>query len=379
MRRTYGSGSVCSAARSSAAAGWPARPSPSYAAARTVNSRSAAARCSTSAVAAVRGISPTASTARRRSATSGLASTSFMCGSEPSPAMPSRRRSWREWRSTSSIRHGAAAPPSARRWVRARSHSGSTPAAWRRKSSSLACRRSNATTASRVSMRASQRAVTGSRASSSRRAANAASPSRYRRSAAPSSVFCCADSGALASTVAGATRTAGCELQPASKGNRRVGLGRKAATLSRSLPPPNADLRIERERSPRAFLDAQRPFYRDDPDYVPPLTLVDAAQLAPNKNAFFATAKAGFWLAREGKRCVGRISTVRNLTHDEFWGDRVGFFGHFEAASAAAAHALLDHAAAWLRAEGATLLRGPIDLSTNYRTGLLIEGDAGPP
>jgi hypothetical protein len=138
-------------------------------------------------------------------------------------------------------------------------------------------------------------------------------------------------------------------------------------------------LRIAPARSARAFLEAQRGFYRGDPSYVPPLTLLDAAQLTPRRNAFFARAQAAFWLAHEGGRCVGRISAVRNLAHDEFWRDRVGFFGHFEAASAAAARALVESAATWLAAAGASVLRGPIDLSTNYRTGLLVEGEPGPP
>jgi len=138
-------------------------------------------------------------------------------------------------------------------------------------------------------------------------------------------------------------------------------------------------LRIERARSTRVFLDAQRAFYRGDPHYVPPLTSIDRHQLAPRRNPFFARARAEFWLAHDGGRCVGRISAVRNFTHDEFWGDRVGFFGHFEAASEDVARALVEHAASWLQREGATVLRGPIDLSTNYRTGLLVEGEPGPP
>lgn len=138
-------------------------------------------------------------------------------------------------------------------------------------------------------------------------------------------------------------------------------------------------MRIERERSPRVFLDAQRAFYAGDPHYVPPLTLTEAAQLDPKQNAFFATASVALWLARDGGRCVGRISTVRNFAHDEFWGDRVGFFGHFEAANPEVGAALLAHAQAWLRDAGATCLRGPIELSTNYRTGLLVSGDPGAP
>ncbi|MEZ5962224.1 MAG: GNAT family N-acetyltransferase [Planctomycetota bacterium] len=138
-------------------------------------------------------------------------------------------------------------------------------------------------------------------------------------------------------------------------------------------------MRIEPARSPRAFLDAQRAFYRGDPAYVPPLTLIDQAQLSPTKNAFFARAKVGLWLAFDGRRCVGRVSTVRNFVHDEFWGDRVGFFGHFEANGPDATRALIEHARTWLAQEGAGVMRGPIDLSTNYKTGLFVDGDPGMP
>ena len=85
-------------------------------------------------------------------------------------------------------------------------------------------------------------------------------------------------------------------------------------------------------------------------------------------------------MATRGGQPVGRISAVRDQLHDDFHGDRIGFFGHFEAADQAAAHALLDHASAWLRERGATALRGPVDLSTNYRCGLLLAGGTpGPP
>ncbi len=140
-----------------------------------------------------------------------------------------------------------------------------------------------------------------------------------------------------------------------------------------------APVRIEVARSAAAFLDAQRAFYVGDPHFVPPLTLLDKRAIAPRHNPFFARAQAGFWLGWRGREVVGRISAVRNDVHDEFWGDRVGFFGHFEARDADAAAAMLEHARSWLAAHGATCVRGPIDLSTNGRTGLLVEGDPGPP
>jgi GNAT superfamily N-acetyltransferase len=130
---------------------------------------------------------------------------------------------------------------------------------------------------------------------------------------------------------------------------------------------------------PVRFLDLQRQFYRGDPHFVPVLASAEAWQVDPRRNPFYQHAEVGLFAAFRGDRVVGRISATRDRLHDEFHGDRVGFFGHFEAADAGAAQALLAHAAAWCRSRSATELRGPVDLSTNYRCGLLVEGEPGPP
>ena len=132
-------------------------------------------------------------------------------------------------------------------------------------------------------------------------------------------------------------------------------------------------------RHPARFLDLQRRFYRGDPDYVPPMPAGEAWQIDARKNPYFAHAEAEFFAAWRGDTPVGRISAARDRLHDEFHGDRIGFFGHFEAADADAAAALLATAADWCRHRGAAVLRGPIDLSTNYRCGLLVDGERGPP
>jgi GNAT superfamily N-acetyltransferase len=131
--------------------------------------------------------------------------------------------------------------------------------------------------------------------------------------------------------------------------------------------------------APLRFLDVQRQFYRGDPHFVPLLASAEAWQIDPRKNPFFAHADAEFFVARRAGAIVGRISACRDRLHDEFHGDRVGFFGHFEAADAEAAQVLLRHAAQWCRQRGADALRGPVDLSTNYRCGLLVDGEAGRP
>lgn len=136
---------------------------------------------------------------------------------------------------------------------------------------------------------------------------------------------------------------------------------------------------IRAEPEPRRFLRLQRGFYRGDPEFVPPLPAGEAWQLDPRRNPFFRHAEVGLFAAYADGECVGRISATRDRLHDEFHGDRVGFFGHFEAADAGVAALLCDHAGKWCRERGATVLRGPVDLSTNYRCGLRIDGGGGPP
>ncbi|HEY2932687.1 MAG TPA: hypothetical protein VGK99_13165 [Acidobacteriota bacterium] len=144
-------------------------------------------------------------------------------------------------------------------------------------------------------------------------------------------------------------------------------------------PAPVRSVEIFPCHAPVRFLNLQREFYRGDPNYVPPLTLVDRWRITPWTSAFLRRNEVGFFVARSNGHAVGRISVARNRAHDEYYGDRVGFFGHFEARDGNVAHALLDHAAAWLHARGASAMRGPVDLSTNYRCGLLVKGDPGPP
>jgi GNAT superfamily N-acetyltransferase len=142
---------------------------------------------------------------------------------------------------------------------------------------------------------------------------------------------------------------------------------------------PRSDVRIAPFAHPARFLDLQRAFYANDRDYVPPVTAGEAWQLDPRKNPFFRHADVGLFAAFRGDRCIGRVSTCRDRLHDEFHGDRVGFFGHFEAADEGTANALVEHAAAWCAQRGATELRGPVDLSTNNRCGLRVDGGTGPP
>jgi len=74
------------------------------------------------------------------------------------------------------------------------------------------------------------------------------------------------------------------------------------------------------------------------------------------------------------------VTAIHNRLHNEFHGDRVGFFGFFESIDDdETARRLLDAAAAWLAERGLVTMRGPTSFSTNDEAGLLVEGFDTPP
>jgi GNAT superfamily N-acetyltransferase len=132
-------------------------------------------------------------------------------------------------------------------------------------------------------------------------------------------------------------------------------------------------VRTRRER--RAFVGLPYRLHRHDPLWTPLLRRDVRALLSRARNPFFAHAEAEYFLARRGRRVVGRIAAIENRRHNEFHGDRVGFFGFFEAEDdAEAASALLAASGRWLRGRGLEVMRGPVSFSTNDEAGLLVDG-----
>lgn len=111
------------------------------------------------------------------------------------------------------------------------------------------------------------------------------------------------------------------------------------------------------------------------PQWVPPLRVTVLDALDQKKNPFYEEADRALFLAVRDGRAIGRIAAIENRAHNRFHGDRVGFWGFFECADdQEAADALFAAAARWLGARGLDVLRGPMNPSTNYECGLLIDG-----
>ena len=153
------------------------------------------------------------------------------------------------------------------------------------------------------------------------------------------------------------------------------------ANLSSSIVLP-ANCRLQAVSSPadqEAFLDVPSYVYADDPNWVAPLRSSEAKYLAPD-NPFLGYGSLQAFVVWQGERPVGRIVAAINQRLIEREGYAVGVFGFFECVEDdAIATALLDSASAWLRQQGMTHVRGPIDLSTHNRCLFLVDGFDSPP
>jgi hypothetical protein len=157
------------------------------------------------------------------------------------------------------------------------------------------------------------------------------------------------------------------------------------------------------------FLDVPAVVYANDPNWVPPLRSSIAKQLAPT-NPFFQYGRLQQFIAvGSGARSqesgvqselkispketlreqnlklktpplLGRIVAAVNDRLIDREGQKVGLFGYFECVpDFAVAKALLDAACEWLREQGMTTVRGPIDLSTHNNCLFLVDGFDSPP
>jgi len=125
----------------------------------------------------------------------------------------------------------------------------------------------------------------------------------------------------------------------------------------------------------KEFVELPYALYRNDPYWVPPLRIAVKELLDRSKHPFYANAEAEFFLARHGGRTVGRVAAIVDRNHNRFHNENAGFFGFFESPDdRQVAEALLSTARKWVFERGAEVMRGPVNPSTNYECGILIDG-----
>lgn len=141
-------------------------------------------------------------------------------------------------------------------------------------------------------------------------------------------------------------------------------------------------LRVDAVSSPsdmRAFLDLPMRLHAEDPAYVPPLKPWLRRRLSA-RNPFLDEADLHLFLARRGSEVVGRISALRDARHEALKGEVVAFFGFLCCEDdPSVLSALMDRVQQQAREWGATVLRGPRDLSRIEEVGVTVQGHEIPP
>ncbi|MBQ9406693.1 MAG: hypothetical protein IJU37_08190 [Desulfovibrio sp.] len=129
-----------------------------------------------------------------------------------------------------------------------------------------------------------------------------------------------------------------------------------------------------------AFVDLPFELHAASPQWTPDLRSETVSLLTPGEHPFWACARRELFLALRQGRPVGRIAAIVDDKYNAYAGLACGAFGFFECEDdRETAHALLDAARDWLRGQGMTFMRGPLNPSTNYTCGLLVQGFHLPP
>jgi hypothetical protein len=137
------------------------------------------------------------------------------------------------------------------------------------------------------------------------------------------------------------------------------------------------------------FLDVPNLVYANDPNWVAPFRSSLVKQLARDpSNPFLSYGNFQAFIAIAGSAdpqsqtqlAVGRIVAAVNQRLIEREEAQIGLFGYFECIDDfAVAEALFTAACDWLREQGMTRVRGPIDLFTHNRCLFLVDGFDSPP
>jgi len=138
--------------------------------------------------------------------------------------------------------------------------------------------------------------------------------------------------------------------------------------------------KVSSRRDRDAFIKFPWRIYADDPAWVPPLIIERKAFLDRKRHPFYRHGDAALFLARRNGEIVGRIMASDDPNYNTLHQSNVGCFGLFECINDPRVTAgLFEAVSHWLREKGRTEIMGPIDYSTNYVCGLLIEGFQYPP
>jgi len=128
------------------------------------------------------------------------------------------------------------------------------------------------------------------------------------------------------------------------------------------------------------FINLPWKIYSRESNWVPPLKKDVRRLLDTQQHPYWKFSERTLFLARRGSEAVGRIAAIVDSNYNEYHKEKMGAFGFFECQDdPEAAAGLFAAAEDWVRGKGMDYLMGPLNPSTNYEIGTLIEGYEYPP
>lgn len=136
---------------------------------------------------------------------------------------------------------------------------------------------------------------------------------------------------------------------------------------------------VETKNDLKGFINYPYHFYKDDPNWIPPLRIELREQFHPQTNPLLDHCDYCLFLLIQDKKIIGRIAAFIDHLAVDFWGEKIGLFGYYECIpNETASRTLLDAAVYWLREHGMDSMRGPWTF-VSQEWGLVVEGFTPPP
>jgi len=130
----------------------------------------------------------------------------------------------------------------------------------------------------------------------------------------------------------------------------------------------------------KEFIQLPYSLHVRDKNWVAPLRMSVRDTLSVKKNPFWKNKKRKAWMVWNDHTPVGRILALTDAEYDSRNNDKYGFFGYPEAINDQEVFDhLFDACMKWFAIEGAKIIVGPLNPSTNYELGILIDGFNSPP
>lgn len=125
----------------------------------------------------------------------------------------------------------------------------------------------------------------------------------------------------------------------------------------------------------KEFVNFDYSIYENNPYWVAPLRMDLNDRLNSKKHPFYKLGAIKAYMAYKEGKPVGRIAAIENYKYNEFHKSKIGFFGFFECIDdIEVSNSLLQKVEDYHLKAGNEFLHGPVNPSTNYESGLLVDG-----